>query len=103
MLGIRHGREWLRDQTVRPWLEFSARGGGVMVGEWGAFYQTPHEVTLRWAEDCLRNWQEVGWGWALWNLRGGFGILDSGRSDVNYEDFEGHKLDRKLLELLQRY
>lgn len=63
-----------------------------MVGEWGAFDQTPREVTLRWAEDCLRNWWEAGWGWALWNLRGGFGILDSGRSDVNHEDFEGHKL-----------
>ena len=33
----------------------------------------------------------------------GLGVLDSGRSDVQYEDFEGHKPDRKLLELLQRY
>lgn len=103
MLGIRHGREWLRDQAVRPWREFAAKGGGVMVGEWGAFQHTPHDVTLRWAEDCLRNWQEAEWGWALWNFRGSFGILDSGRTDVNYEDFEGHKLDRKFLDLLQRY
>lgn len=103
MMGIRHGREWLRDQAVRPWRDFAAKGGGVMVGEWGAFQQTPHDVTLRWAEDCLRNWQEAGWGWALWNFRGSFGILDSGRSDVEYEDLEGHKLDRKFLDLLQRY
>ena len=39
----------------------------------------------------------------MWNFRGPFGILDSGRRDVQYEEFEGHKLDRKLLELLQRY
>jgi hypothetical protein len=37
------------------------------------------------------------------NFRGSFGVLDSGRTDVKYEDFQGHKLDRKLLELLQRY
>jgi hypothetical protein len=36
-------------------------------------------------------------------LRGTFGILDSERSDVVYEDWHGHKLDRALLELLQRY
>jgi endoglucanase len=34
-------------------------------------------------------------------LHGGFGILDSGRSDVQYEDFHGHKLDREMLKLLQ--
>jgi hypothetical protein len=31
------------------------------------------------------------------------GILDSGRTDVKYEDYQGHKLDRKMLDLLQRY
>jgi endoglucanase len=50
--------------------------------------------------DLLSLWKEAGWGWALWNLRGSFGIVDSGRSDVNYENFEGHRLDRKMLDLL---
>jgi len=65
--------------------------------------QTPHDVTLRWMEDCLSNWQQAGIGWALWNFRGSFGVLDSGRADVQYEDFRGHKLDRKMLDLLQRH
>ena len=39
----------------------------------------------------------------MWNFRGSFGILDSDRKDVQYEDFNGHKLDRKMLELLQKY
>jgi len=51
--------------------------------------------------DVLDLWKEAGWGWALWNLRGGFGILDSARSDVQYEVFRGHKLDRQMLKLLQ--
>lgn len=96
-------RDWLRREMIQPWKEAQAKGVGVMVGEFGAFNRTPHEVTLAWMEDCLRNWQEAGWGWALWNFRGSFGILDSGREDVEYEEFHGHKLDRKMLDLLQRY
>jgi len=42
-------------------------------------------------------------GYALWNFRGAFGILDSGRSDVAYEDWHGHKLDREFLNLLQEF
>jgi endoglucanase len=36
-------------------------------------------------------------------MSGSFGIMDSGRKDVAYEDFHGHKLDRKMLDILQRY
>jgi endoglucanase len=53
-------------------------------------------------EDCLALWKEMGWGFSLWELRGSFGVLDSQRADVAYEDFKGHKLDRKMLELLRR-
>ena len=101
--GAAEDREWLWQRCVQPWKDAEATGIGVMVGEWGAFNSTPHDVTLRWMEDCLRNWQKAGFGWALWNFRGSFGVLDSGRKDVQYEEFEGHKLDRKMLDLLQRY
>jgi endoglucanase len=42
-------------------------------------------------------------GYALWNLRGSFGILDSDRADVAYEDWRGHRLDRALLDLLNEF
>lgn len=96
-------RQWLIKEMIKPWQAAQAKGVGVIVGEWGCYNKTPHDVVLRWAEDNLANWKDAGWGWALWNFRGSFGILDSGRSDVKYEDFEGHKLDRKLLDLLMRY
>jgi endoglucanase len=54
-------------------------------------------------EDLLSLWEEVNWGNALWNLKGSFGVLNSGRSDVKYENYKGHKLDRKMLELLKKY
>jgi aryl-phospho-beta-D-glucosidase BglC (GH1 family) len=99
----RMDRAWLREKMIRPWKEAEAKGIGVMVGEFGAFNQTPHDVTLAWMEDCLKNWKEAGWGWAMWNFRGSIGVLDSGRADVIYEDYQGHKLDRKMLELLKKY
>jgi endoglucanase len=42
-------------------------------------------------------------GFALWNFRGTFGILDSNRKDVKYKDWHGHKLDRGLLDLLRKF
>ncbi len=74
-----------------------------MVGEFGCNNKLPHAVALAWMEHCLKLWRGKNLGWALWNLRGRFGIMDSGRADVAYEDYNGHKLDRKMLELLRRY
>ncbi len=96
-------KQWLREKYLDPWVKLKNDNVGVFVGEWGAYNKTPHDVTLRWMEDCLKNYQEAGIGWALWNFRGSFGIMDSSRKDVQYEEFRGHKLDRKMLELLQKY
>ena len=98
-----YNRERLRRERIEPWKELERKGVGIHVGEWGAFQHTPHEVALAWMRDQLQLWKDAGWGWALWNFRGSFGILDSGRSDVTYEDFRGHKLDRRMLDLLRSY
>ena len=99
--GEMRDREWLKRTMIAPWQALESQGVGVMVGEFGAFQYTPHDIVLRWMGDMFANWKEASWGYALWNFRGSFGILDSGRSDVAYEDFHGHKLDRKMLQLLQ--
>ena len=96
-------KEYMWRENILPWKKLESMGVGVIVGEWGAFNKTPHDVVLRWMEDCLTNWKQAGWGWALWNFRGSFGIMDSEREDVIYENFNGHKLDRKMLDLLQKY
>lgn len=96
-------RAWLKHACIDPWKQLEAKGAGVHVGECGCFNRTPHDVALAWMKDFLELWQEAGWGWALWNFRGSFGVLDSGREDVAYEDFKGRKLDRELLELLRSH
>ena len=94
-------KERLREEMVVPWKKLEELKIFVHVGKWGAFNQTPHAVVLAWMTDLLSLWQETGWGWALWNFRGSFGIIDSGRKDVQYETFQGRMLDRKMLELLR--
>jgi aryl-phospho-beta-D-glucosidase BglC (GH1 family) len=96
-------RSWLLTDSFQQWDELMRNNGGAMVGEWGAYNKTPHDVVLRWIEDCLEIFKELGMGWALWNFNGSFGILNSERADVVYEDFHGYKLDRKMLDLLLRY
>lgn len=98
--GIMWNRERLKLALIDPWQPLVDRGVPVHVGEWGCFTSTPHEVALAWMGEMLSLWREAGWGWSMWNLRGPFGVVDSRRDDVDYEDFHGHKLDRKLLELL---
>ena len=101
------GQTWdkdrLRREYIEPYAPLVQRGVQVHVGEWGVFNRTPHAIALAWMEDSLSLWKEAGWGYSLWNLRGQFGVLDSGREDVRYEDYKGRKLDRKMLELLRRY
>ena len=96
-------KERLRRERIQPWKEIEAKGVGVHVGEWGAFNRTPQPVVLAWMRDQLELWKEAGWGWAMWNFRGAFGPLDSGRADVQYEEFRGRKLDREMLKLLRSY
>ena len=87
----------------KPWIELAQSGVGVHCGECGCWNKTPHQVFLAWFQDVLDILTRNKIGYALWNFRGDFGIVDSGRPDVEYQDWYGHKLDGKLLELLKRH
>ena len=98
-----YDKAYLKRQLIDSWKPLVDQGVQVHVGEWGCYNKTPHNVALAWMEDLLSLWKEVGWGHALWNLKGDFGLLNSKRADVKYENYRGHKLDRKMLELLKKY
>jgi len=96
-------KKWDRaalERHYKPWADLAARGIGVHCGECGCHNQTPHDVFMAWFRDVLEILTSHGIGYALWCFKGSFGILDSGRADVEYEDWRGHKLDRKLLNLI---
>lgn len=96
-------KAYLKTKIIDPWLPLVRMGVPVHVGEFGCYNKTPHDAALGWMKDALSLWKEAGWGFAMWNLRGEIGVLDSERTDVKYEDYKGHKLDRKMLELLKQY
>lgn len=91
------------EDYYKPWLELVQRGVGVHCGECGCWNKTPHDVFLAWFTDVLDVLRTGNIGIALWNFVGDFGILNSGRTDVAYEDWYGYKLDRKLLDLVRRH
>jgi endoglucanase len=90
------------EEFYKPWIDLVRSGTGVHCGECGCYSETPHEIFLAWFGDVLDILGSAGIGIALWNFRGSFGILDSRRRDVEYEEWHGHRLDRKLLELIRR-
>jgi endoglucanase len=94
-------RATIAKELINPWKEFEAKGVGVMVGEFGVYNLTPHRYVLSWMNDTLAEFKKAGWGWALWNFTGPFGVCDSGRFDMAYEKWHGRKLDRAMLDLLQ--
>lgn len=100
--GKQFGRHTL-EEFYQPWIDLVGQGVGVHCGECGCWKRTPHPVFLAWFGDILDILTPHGIGYALWNFRGDFGILDSERTDIEYEEWYGHKLDRKLLDLLRQY
>ena len=94
------------ERHYAPWAALARKGtGGIGVhcGEAGCYNKTPHDVFLGWFSDVLDILTAHGIGYALWEFRGSFGVIDSGRKDVDYEDWHGHKLDRKLLDVLRKH
>ncbi|WP_343305794.1 cellulase family glycosylhydrolase [Chitinophaga niabensis] len=94
-------REML-EKHYQPWIDLVKKGVGVHCGECGCWNKTPHAVFLAWFGDVLDILQSNKIGFGLWEFSGDFGVLNSRRADVQYEDWYGQKLDRKLLTLLQR-
>ncbi len=99
------GKDICDKENVRDWLlkwtEPAKHGVPIHFGEMGCGGHTPPEVVYAWFNDTLDVISELKSGWALWNFRGQFGILDSGREGTEYKNWRGHQLDETLLKLLQ--
>lgn len=100
--GSTFGPDQLR-AAFHPWLHLQSQGAPLLCGELGTWNHTPHSVTLAWMQDLLTLLTQNHIGYALWNFRGSFGILDSQRPDVAYKNIDGELLDEKMLALLQQH
>lgn len=88
--------------TFEPWSTLAAHNVPIHFGEMGCYKHTPPDVVHAWFEDTLSVLGDLHSGWALWNFRGPFGVLDTERDGTKFEDWHGHKLDRGLLSILQK-
>ncbi|HSL31000.1 MAG TPA: cellulase family glycosylhydrolase [Anaerolineales bacterium] len=97
------GRVWdrlaLRD-SYKPWRELEKREVKIHIGEFGCFKHTPDDIARRWYTDLLSIYKDFGWGYALWQFQGPFGIVQHGRPGASFELLKGYSVDRFLLDLL---
>jgi len=97
------GKTWdqaaLRD-FYRPWQEVQTRGATVHIGEFGCFNHTPNDIAIRWFTDLFGLFKEFGWGYAMWQFQGPFGIVEHGRPGAKFELLNGYSVDRTLLDLM---
>jgi aryl-phospho-beta-D-glucosidase BglC (GH1 family) len=101
---IWEGQTWDKE-TIRAlyetWRDVERKGVRVHIGEFGCYNQTPNNIALRWFEDLFSLYREFGWGFALWNFEGPFGIIDHGRAGARFEQIGPYRVDRDLFELVR--
>jgi endoglucanase len=101
-VGDRYLSRELLEEYYKPWIALTKEGVGVHCGECGCWNKTPHPVFLAWFTDVLDILRINKIGFSLWEFEGDFGVINSRRTDIVYEDWHGQKLDRKLLDLLRK-
>jgi len=87
-------------EAYEEWRIVEAMGVKIHMGEFGCYNKTPNDIAVRWLTDLMSVWKEFGWGYAMWNLKGPFGIIDHGRKGARYEKIKGFNVDRDLLDLM---
>ena len=100
---VYQGRAWDRDDLrafYEPWRAVERAGTPIHIGEFGCYNRTPNEDALRWFGDLLELFREFGWGFALWQFEGPFGIVGHGREGARFESRDGYLVDVELLDLL---
>lgn len=73
----------------------------VMIQEFGVYNKTPHDVTIGYLKDVVSVFKSKNIGYAMWNMIGSMGIINSKRADCNYEQYRGKSLDRGMTTILQ--
>jgi hypothetical protein len=73
----------------------------VMIQEFGVYNKTPYKVTNSYLKDIISVFNNNNVGYAMWNLIGTMGIINSERTDCAYEPYRGKSIDRQMTEIIQ--
>lgn len=72
-------RSVLEERMAKPIALARATGLPLYCGEWGALPKAPRPDRLRWYADMRGVLEKYGVGWATWDWKGGFGVVDRAR------------------------
>jgi hypothetical protein len=73
----------------------------VMIQEFGVYNKTPYRVTTSYLKDIITVFNNNNIGYAMWNLIGTMGIINSDRADCIYEPYRGKSIDRQMTTIIQ--
>ncbi|HOW40472.1 MAG TPA: cellulase family glycosylhydrolase [Bacteroidales bacterium] len=79
-----------------------SQGIPVMVQEFGVYNKTPHKVSVDYLNDVVSIFNSHHIGYSMWNMIGTMGIINSGRTDCDYENYRGKSLDRQMTEIIRK-
>ncbi len=77
--GLYFDRTVLEEKLAKPLALARETGLPLYCGEWGALPSTPRADRLRWYRDFRSVLEKNGIGWAHWDYKGGFGVVDGDR------------------------
>jgi endoglucanase len=72
-------RSVLEERMAKPIAYARATGLPLYCGEWGGLPSVPRADRLRWYADMRAVLEKYGIGWATWDYKGGFGVVDRQR------------------------
>jgi endoglucanase len=72
-------RSVLEERMAKPIAFARIAGLPLYCGEWGALPSLPRADRLRWYADMRAALDKYGIGWATWDYKGGFGVVDRQR------------------------
>lgn len=77
--GLDFDRATIAALMAKPLALARQAGLPLYCGEWGALPAAPRGARLRWYRDVRSVLEQHGIGWAHWDYKGGFGVVDSER------------------------
>lgn len=61
-------------QKVADWVAQHRPGIEVYLGEFGVYQPADAQSKINWLRTMVRNCEERGWSWAVWDYKGGFAV-----------------------------
>ncbi len=82
-LGIHEGDELTVAQIeasfakVDAWIKKNAPNIEVYIGEFGVYHAADPDSQRRWIATIVKECEKRGWGWAVWDYKGGFAVRNA--------------------------